>query len=253
MTRDSYSKEVKERIRMRIWNLMEKTNVALFPRPVYNRIPNFVGAEVAAMKLASMDIFKNSKVVKVNPDSPQKHVRYLALLQNKVVVMPTPRIKDGFLVLDPSRIPRDKYAEASTIAGAYRYGIPVKPWLLPKIDLVVIGSVAVNTGGARLGKGEGYAELEYAILRMMCKVAEDTYVVTTVHDIQIVDDDIPVEPYDVNVDIIVTPTRVIYINPRPPKPKGIIWELLPEEKLRSIPILRELKDKFKSVKDIFCR
>lgn len=249
--RDS-SKEIKDRIRKRVWDLLEETNIALFPRPVYHRIPNFVGAEVAASKLSSLNIFKNAEVVKVNPDSPQRHVRYLALLQNKIVIMPTPRIRNGFIVLNPSKIPKDKLWIASTITGAYRYGNIVKPWILPKIDLVVIGSVAVNAKGARLGKGEGYAELEYAMLRMMCKVGEDTPVVTTVHDLQIVNDIIPVEPYDVNVDIIVTPTKIVYINPRPPKPKGIIWDLLSEEKLREIPVLRELKNMLKSVKDISC-
>jgi 5-formyltetrahydrofolate cyclo-ligase len=246
------TKEIKEKIRMRIWDLLERTNVALFPRPVYHRIPNFVGAEVAASKLASLDIFKKAKVVKVNPDSPQRYVRYLALLQNKVVVMPTPRIRDGFIVLDPSRIPRSRISEASTIAGSYRYGLLVKPWMLPKVDLIVIGSVAVNNRGARLGKGEGYAEIEYAILRMLCRVSEETYVVTTVHDLQIIEDAIPVEPYDVNVDVIVTPSRIIHINPRLPKPKGIIWDLLPKEKIREIPILNELKNMLKSVKDISC-
>ncbi|MEM4513078.1 MAG: 5-formyltetrahydrofolate cyclo-ligase [Ignisphaera sp.] len=245
-------KEIKDRIRRRIWDLLEEKNVTLFPKPIYHRIPNFIGADIVAAKLSSLDIFKEAKVIKINPDSPQRFVRYLALSQNKIIVMPTPRIRNGFLVLNPSKIPRDKLWDASSISGAYRYGVTTKPWDLPKIDLVVIGSVAVNPRGARLGKGEGYAELEYAILRMLCKVGEETLVVTTVHDLQIVYDDIPVEPYDVNVDIIVTPKNTIYVDPRPPKPRGIFWDLLPEQKLREIPILRELRDKLKSVKDISC-
>lgn len=245
-------KDIKNSIRNRIWKLLEEENIALFPKPVYHRIPNFIGADVAAAKLVSLDVFRKAKVVKINPDSPQRHVRYLALLQNKIVIMPTPRIRNGFIVLDPSKIPKDMLWSASSIAGAYKYGIIVEPWELPKVDLVVLGSVAVNTKGARLGKGEGYAELEYAILRSLCKIDGETYVATTVHDIQIIDNDIPVEPYDVGIDIIVTPTKVLYINPRPRKPKGIIWELLPEEKLIEIPILMKLRDTLKSEKHISC-
>ncbi|MEM1644381.1 MAG: 5-formyltetrahydrofolate cyclo-ligase [Ignisphaera sp.] len=252
MIRVTNSKEIKNIIRKRVWDLLEKENVALFPKPIYHRIPNFIGADIAASKLASLSIFKEAKIVKINPDSPQRFVRYLAFTQNKIVIMPTPRIRSGFLVLDPSKIPRDKLWEASTISGAYRYGILTKPWDLPKIDLVVVGSVAVNTKGAKLGKGEGYADLEYGILRMLCKISEETFVVTTVHDLQIVNDYIPVESYDVNVDIIVTPKTIIYVDPRPPKPRGIFWDLLSEQKLRDIPILKELKDKLKSVKDISC-
>lgn len=47
----------------------------MFPRPVYNRIPNFKGAAEAAAKLAELDAFKNANTVKVNPDKPQEPVR----------------------------------------------------------------------------------------------------------------------------------------------------------------------------------
>ncbi|PWA63903.1 nagB/RpiA/CoA transferase-like superfamily protein [Artemisia annua] len=37
-------------IRKRVWDLMEGLNIAQFPRPVHHRIPNFVGAPIAADK-----------------------------------------------------------------------------------------------------------------------------------------------------------------------------------------------------------
>lgn len=39
-------------IRKWIWDLMEAQNIAQFPRPVHHRIPNFVGAHVAANKVS---------------------------------------------------------------------------------------------------------------------------------------------------------------------------------------------------------
>lgn len=54
---------------------MESNGLAMFPRPVYNRIPNFKGAPEAAAKLAELDVFKNANNVKVNPDKPQEPVR----------------------------------------------------------------------------------------------------------------------------------------------------------------------------------
>jgi hypothetical protein len=47
---------------------------ARFPRPVHHRIPNFVDAEKAAQRLADLPEFKAAKVIKVNPDTPQKMV-----------------------------------------------------------------------------------------------------------------------------------------------------------------------------------
>ncbi|KAF7812607.1 5-formyltetrahydrofolate cyclo-ligase-like protein [Senna tora] len=69
-------------IRKRIWDTMEAQNFAQNPRPVHHRIPNFVGASIAAGKLRGLDLFRIAQCVKVNPDSPQKQVRFLTLSEH---------------------------------------------------------------------------------------------------------------------------------------------------------------------------
>ncbi len=219
---------------------MLRKGVATFPLPPHNRIPNFIGADEAAKKLLGMEIFIKAKVVKVNPDSPQRPVRYNALSMGKIVIMPTPRISKGFLILDPNKIPRSKLLEASTIRGAFRWGRIIEPWNLPKIDLIVVGSVAVDLWGNRLGKGEGYSELEYGILRSLGKVDEETPIVTTVHDIQVLKQRIPRDPWDVTVDYVITPTKILKAKEKY-RPKGILWDLISKEKLNEIPILLKVK------------
>lgn len=237
-------KAVKQAIREAVWKAMEEKDVAAFPRPVFGRIPNFKGAEEACKKLASLEVFRRARVVKINPDAPQRPCREAALAGGKLLVMPTPRIREGFLLLDPSAIPRQAYREASTIGGAFKWGRPVKPWDLPEVDLVIIGSVAVNPStGRRLGKSHGYAELEWGMLSALGKVGEETPVATTVHDLQLVDGDVPREPFDLPVDIVATPTRVVYIKRRDAKPQGIFWEYVTEEMLREIPLLAELRQR----------
>lgn len=236
------TKEVKASIRQRIWKLLEEQNIARFPRPVYGRIPNFAGAREAAMNLAKTRVWREARIVKVNPDSPQKWVRLMALRQGKLVVMATPRIREGFIILDPSRIPSFLYEKAATIRGAFQLGRKIgldELRELGGIDLIVTGSVAVDRQGHRIGKGEGYAELEYAILRELGLVGDDTPIATTVHDVQIVEQ-IPREPYDLVVDYIATPTRIIETRSGEKKPPGILWDILPCEKMREIPILMEL-------------
>ena len=236
----SHNKRKKDAIRKRIWDLMLKEGIAKFPLPPHGRIPNFVGAEEAATKLAELDIFKKAKVVKVNPDSPQKLIRYYVLSTGKLLIMPTPRIKKGFLLVNPNEVPRSKYLEAATIKGAFRWGKLVRPWDLPKVDLIVTGSVAVDLWGGRLGKGEGYSEIEYGILRELGKVTDETPVVTTVHDIQVINEKIPRDPWDYTVDLIITPTKEIKTKEKC-RPKGILWDLLSPKKLEEIPILQEIK------------
>ena len=229
--------EAKAAIRERVWQLMESLGVAAFPRPVRGRIPNFVGAEEAARRLASLPEFASARVVKVSPDSPQRPVRELALRMGKVVLVPTPRLRGEFWLLEPSRL-RGLEREASTISGFTRLGRRVRLEDAPKVDLIVVGSVAVTPRGDRVGKGEGYSELEYAMLRELGKVDDSTPVATTVHDVQVVDE-IPSMPFDVPVDIIVTPTRVIRVEPRRPKPRGLMLEYLTEAKVRDTPYLME--------------
>ncbi len=64
---------------------------------------------------------------------------------------------------------------------------------------------------------QGFAELEYGILKWMGAIDDNTPVVTTIHDCQLLEETISPErmlEHDVPVDIIVTPTRVSVQEPR---------------------------------------
>lgn len=240
-------KSWKWKIRKRVWDLMEATNIAQFPRPVHHRIPNFIGASSAASKLGELEVFRDALCVKVNPDSPQKQVRFLTLSGGKKLLTPQPRLRTGFFsVLESSLLSPNTINEACTSVGVAKYGRPIGLDEKIKVDLIVIGSVAVDPKtGARLGKGEGFAELEYGMLRYMGAIDDSTPVVTSVHDEQLVDD-IPVEKlliHDVPVDIICTPSKIIFTNMSIPKPQGIYWDRLSPEKLSQIRVLRELKSR----------
>lgn len=233
-------KEEKDKIREKIWRIMEERNIARFPRPVYGRIPNFVGAEIAANRLITLEFIRRAEVFKVNPDSPQRPVRELILRLGRKLIMPTPRLRGGFLVLDPSRIPRKHISRAATIRGAFIYGFPVNLRNIPKIDIIIIGSVAVARDGSRIGKGGGYSELEYGILREIGAINENTPVITTIHEVQLVDK-LPQEEHDVPVDYIITNKRIIKVESKRKKPKGIIWSKITEDMMNKMPILKELK------------
>ncbi|MBI5628854.1 MAG: 5-formyltetrahydrofolate cyclo-ligase, partial [Candidatus Rokubacteria bacterium] len=60
----------KQDVREATWRLLEVHRAARFPG-AKGRIPNFVGAERAALALASLGAWKRARVIKVNPDAPQ--------------------------------------------------------------------------------------------------------------------------------------------------------------------------------------
>jgi len=232
----------KEQIREQIWDVMEERGIARFPRPVYGRIPNFIGAEQAAIRLKELPEWRKAKVVKANPDSPQKPIRKLALLEGKVIYMAVPRLREErcFLELDPKRV-KGREDEASSIKGAFKYGRLVLPHEMRRVDLIVAGSVGVNQEGARVGKGGGYSDLEYALGKEFRIVDESTKTLTTVHSIQVVSSQIEMLIHDFPLDYIITPERIIETRHSYPKPRGIYWEELGKEKLKAIPLLRKLK------------
>jgi 5-formyltetrahydrofolate cyclo-ligase len=225
--------------RKAVWDALIETKAARFPFPVHGRIPNFEGARQAAERLLAHPIFRGARVIKVNPDSPQRWVRKLALERNITVIAPTPRLKGAFRKLDPEKIPRERYDEAATLKRGGQWGEDLALEALPRVDLVVMGSVAVTRDGRRLGKGHGYADIEYAILRELGN--PPVPVVTTVHPLQVLDG-FPTEEHDLPVWLIATPDDVIEVNHPPAAPEGIDWDLLPEEALKEMPVLRELRE-----------
>lgn len=195
----------KQQLREKIWNEMERSRIAVFPLPCRGRIPNFIGAKATAEKLRRLEEWRKAKVVFVNPDSPQRKVRENALKDGKPLIMASPKLKKGFILINPADV-KGKERSASTIKGAFKYGVEARDF--PKPDLIVQGSVAVDTHGHRLGKGHGYGDTEIKTLRRMFGVAP---IVTTVHDVQVVEA-VPFEEKDEKVSIVVTPTRVICIS-----------------------------------------
>ena len=224
--------------RKAVWDTLQVKRVARFPFPPHGRIPNFAGARQAAERLLAHRIFGRVRVIKVNPDSPQRWVRELALERGITVITPTPRLKGAFRKLDPARIPRERYAEAATLKRGGKWGEDIALDELPKVDLVVMGSVAVTRDGRRLGKGHGYADLEYALLRELGNPAVP--LVTTVHPLQVVDA-FPVEAHDAPLTLIATPDEVIQVKRRRRAARGIDWKRLPKQALEEMPVLAELK------------
>jgi 5-formyltetrahydrofolate cyclo-ligase len=231
----------KNEIREKIWGILEKEGVALFPG-ARGRIPNFKGADKAAHLLLTLPEWQRAFHIKANPDSPQRPVRHLALSSGKTIYMAVPRLREKkcFIKLDPSKISPKNIPEASTIKGAFKFGLPVHPKEIAQIDLIVAGSVAVNRRGSRIGKGGGYSDLEYAIGREFGSVKEDVVIVTTVHPLQIVDEDLPETDHDFRIDFIITPDEIIPTHQKGGRPKGIIRDHLTEQKISEIPILKEI-------------
>jgi 5-formyltetrahydrofolate cyclo-ligase len=228
----------KDEVRRDVWRAMDREGVSRFPG-AEGRIPNFAGAKAAAERLAGHPAWADAKTVKANPDSPQTHVRRLALSQGKTMVMAVPRLRDQhpFRLLEPRKLSSEELREAATIKGALRHGRVIDLDEVPELDLVLTGSVAVNTRGARLGKGGGFSDLEYGLLREAGRIDRHTPVATTLHPIQIVPEELLMTSHDIPVNLVATPREVVDVGGAFRPPPGILWDHLQPPQIHEIPVL----------------
>jgi len=227
--------QAKQAVREKVWALLAREGAA--PPDVYGYIPDFVGAEQAAARLAALDAWRQAQVIKANPDRAQLPVRIRALQEGKLLYMAVPRLatRKPFYLLDAANL-SPPFEDTATSAGAADAAPLVGTDEMRPVDIVVCGSVAVSHQGVRVGKGAGYSDIEVALLTEAGLIGPETTIVTTVHQFQVVDAELPETEHDFGVDVIVTPTTTIKCKPAR-RPTGIIPNHLGSSLTKSIPSL----------------
>lgn len=232
---DADAQRAKQLVRERVWDRLEQQRIT--ERGARGHIPVFNGADAAAAQLATHAAWHEARAIKVNPDRAQLPVRSLALRAGKTVYMAVPNLASDrpFYLLDPAELPMaPDQAALHQVAATFAPTVAVAD--MPPIDLVVCGSVAVNTVGVRLGKGAGYSDIEIALLIESGRISAHTVLATTVHQAQVVNDPLPETIHDFRVDVIATPAQIIECPPSD-RPTGVIWDHLAQDKIDAIPAL----------------
>ena len=200
----------KQTIREWMWNKLTDEQIAQFPLPCYGRIPNFKGMETASKQIFKLPEFKKSNLIFSAPDYVLHSLREITLQNRKELLVATPHIQ-GFLLLKD--IPPKMISKAVTIKEMSKFGTQVKlDQISGPVDIFCQGSVAVDRKGNRLGKGKGYGDQEFQLLRSEGLIADQTLIITLIHDVQLLDDfSYLMEPQDVKVQVILTPMEIIRI------------------------------------------
>jgi 5-formyltetrahydrofolate cyclo-ligase len=238
--------EGKDAVRSEVWRSLEESGTAV--GPAWSLIPNFVGADVAAWRLAQTEEWQRARTVKTNPDAPQIPIRLRALYEGKIVYAPVPYLTKSFpyLRLDPKKL-IDKgisFEMAATSQGFVEHGEALEFEDVGPLDFCVVGSVAVSRLGGRTGKGAGFADLETAIFRELGIVTDTTPIATTVHSSQLVDASrVVIEAHDTPLDIVATELELIRTEHKGRRPGGVDWNRVQADQYESIPFLRSLRDR----------
>jgi 5-formyltetrahydrofolate cyclo-ligase len=243
--------EAKAGVRNRVWERLVAAGVNV--GPVFDSIPNFVGADAAAKRLSELGAWTRARVVKCNPDPPQIAVRLRALYEGKLLFAPVPYLNETFpyLRIDPEKLAAEgvDFETVATAQGFVAHGEPVRFEDMPKLDFCVVGCVAVTRQGGRIGKGAGFADLEQGIFREFGLVDDSTPIATTVHSSQVVDEaEVVMESHDSALTFIATELELIETRTPFRQPAGVAWDKVRPDQFADIPFLSELRDALEKLK-----
>jgi len=236
--------ESKDALRRCVWADLETSGAAV--DSPWSRIPNYVGAEEAAGRLATLPAWETARIVKSNPDPAQIPLRRRALEAGKILYAPVPELVKPFpfVELDPEDLARRgiAFSDAARSEIFVEIGRPLDFHEMRPMDFVVVGCVAVTRAGGRTGKGGGFADLELGIFRELGLVPDHAPIVTTVHDVQVVEDErIVMLAHDQPLDWIATPSALIETKTPYPDPTGVAWDLVQPDQYAGIPFLADLR------------
>jgi 5-formyltetrahydrofolate cyclo-ligase len=207
-------------------------------------IPDFVGSQDATSRIQQLTAYQRCRYAFVTPDNCLVELRRRMIEAGITLLVSTYGIYRGFILLEPQNVPKGFELCAAWLDGLEHFGRPIKLAELPalgKFDLMVTGASAVSTNGVRFGKGHGFFDLEWGMFTELDLADQTTPVIAGVHDVQVVEEALEPSETDILVDWIATPTRLLEVKERAPRPRGIKWELLSEAQLAATPPLRELK------------
>ena len=240
-------REQKDQIRLAIWEVLRHVARpdSRFHWDFGSFIADYEGSEEGARRIQALPAWNLASLLFITPDNNLEPLRRLALADGKPFVMSTYGLARGFLYLDPATLPETEHGWAATLDGMDRFARPLglrEVSALGGFDLLVTGASAIGTNGIRFGKGHGYFDLEWAMFSEVGAVAPGARVIGAGHDCQVVDVALPAAPFDVLVDLIVTPTRTLPASPAPRREAGrILWDRLEPDMEDRIPPLRELR------------
>ena len=206
-------------------------------------IPDFEGSPKCVKAICQTPEYRRAVTVVAMPDNNLEGFRYRALADGKTLLVFTYGMLRGIVALEGNQIRAEDRNLAATLDGMERVGAKLSFSQLRSIgaiDLLVTGAAAVSRDGVHFGKGHGYLDLEWGLLSEMGLVNQKTPVIVSVHECQVVDEQVPYAAHDVTVDIVVTPSEVVRCRPLP-KPAGLVWDRMPREFAATRPYIKEVR------------
>ena len=190
-----------------------------------------------AQRVRGLEAYRGARRVFVAPSPLLAQVRMNVLVDGKELLMPAPGLKDGFYLCRPYVIPFADLFYATTWHGLPRYGqlLDNKALRGKKVDLLLADAVAFDRQGTRLGDGNGFFDLACAVFAELGILdRERAAIVALGADEQLVSEVLPVDPWDVGLDEVITPAGGLAFPEGNRARPTILWSHLAPERVRRL-------------------
>lgn len=174
----------------------------------------------------------------VPPSSSFFQVRLNAIMDRKLLTVPSPGMQKGFQHFDPARIaPKDRLPAARLQVSGVRLTRDSYNSLLPRpVDLVIGEAFCAAEDGSLIGDGKGHLDLICGLLSTLRWLQSRAQVLAVVEESEILST-YPQEDYDVRAHWIVTPRGLFRTSQSAPPTRTIHWERLAERQIRRNEVL----------------
>lgn len=201
-----------------------------------------------AEHLRRVDAYRKAKQVFMSPAPVLAQMRINALLDGKELIMPAPALIDGFYLLKPYTIPHKDLAYAVSFKGLPKFGKKLSMDEISglEIDMLLTDAVGVDRHGGRLGDGHGFFDLAVAILNDLHALSGQVSAWTVVGNDQFVEGGLPIDPWDVKVDGVITPSGQQELDNSQENLPQIFWEGLAKKRIRKIAPLWRISTSLRS-------
>lgn len=185
--------------------------------------------------------YRRARHVLVPPSSVFFQVRMNALVDRKLLTVPSPGMQSGFQHFDPARIsPKDLVASARLRKAGARlardsYGAP----LPHPIDLVLGEALWAAEDGSLIGDGRGHLDLIYALLHALHWIHLECQIIAVVTEGRI-QSSLPQEVHDVRAHWVVTPQGLLRTSESDSPRPTIHWNKLAQRQVRRNEVLFHL-------------
>lgn len=195
------------RIRHEVWERLERGQLALPPRPCYYRVPNFVGVAEATRRLESLPEFQQARCVLCTGDYVLDEARRLVLASGRSLAL-----IHADALWEVSALDARDYDTLLWMHRVIELGRPLRA----PVDLIVVGSIAVDLHGTRVGRRQSPEETLLRALIGTALVPANAPVATLVHELQVYPRIPRRNSPGPHVTLILTPERVIRVEPETP-------------------------------------